>query len=121
MVQERKEQKEKLAVEVALRAKREEEARWHNVPEWKKLVIEKQAKKLQVRHPHFTTVITVTVAQMEQQTNPDLIAMKEHQLLKERILKLPPWQQELLKKKHGITDLTSETNGLSEADMPEGY
>ncbi len=30
------------------RLRKEEEARWHNIPAWKKQVIEKQAKKAEV-------------------------------------------------------------------------
>ena len=32
----------------AEKKKREEEQRWRDVPEWKKMVIEKQAKKFEV-------------------------------------------------------------------------
>ena len=49
MIAERKLQKEKEAVEAAEKAKREEEERWKNVPEWKKNVIVKQAKRQEVR------------------------------------------------------------------------
>jgi hypothetical protein len=48
MIAERKLQKEKEAVEAAERAKSEEEERWKNVPEWKKNVIVKQAKRQEV-------------------------------------------------------------------------
>ena len=46
-------------------------------------------------------------AQEEQRTNPDLIALKQAQLLREKIAKMPLWQQELMKKKHGIDDLSA--------------
>lgn len=83
LVAERKLQKEQQEREAEERLKREEEAKWHNIPEWKKMVIEKQAKKLQ---------------ELEK-TDPDLIALKKQQVLKEKIAQLPPWKQELMKKK----------------------
>jgi hypothetical protein len=53
IVEERKKQKEIEAIEAAEREKREYEARWHNVPEWKKKVLETQAKKQEVRNYNF--------------------------------------------------------------------
>ena len=46
----------------------------------------------------------IRILQELQKTDPDLIALQKQKMLEEKISKLPPWQQELMKKKHGLSD-----------------